>query len=283
MLDLDQVESQFRATVKVRPALERPAVEHVVVVSDATSRASRTLLDEYQKFLKPLGSEIRWTILPSKETKTVGRMLEAVEAARPDLVVAARHLFEDDVDLPFSLGTHADMLTQAIQTPVLLTPHPRSASFPKALEPLSRVLVVTDHIVGDDRLVSWGLRFAEAGGELCLAHIEDDAVFGRYIDAISKIPDLDTEFAKTAIDERLLGEARIYMEDIASQLGEKYPEVTVKQVVERGHTVTDHSRIVSDQGVDLVVMNTKDDSQQAMHGVAYSLAVELVHIPLLLL
>ncbi|MEO1234235.1 MAG: universal stress protein [Myxococcota bacterium] len=283
MLDLDQVESQFRATVKVRPALARPSVEHVVVVSDATTQTSTALLEDYQAFLAPLGEGVRWTILPSDETKTVGTMLEAVQSARPDLVVAARHLFEDDVDLPYSLGTHADMLTQAIRTPVLLTPHPRSASFPKAIEPLEKVLVVTDHIVGDDRLVSWGLRLAEKGGNLCLAHVEDDAVFRRYIEAISKIPDLDTGFAERAIDARLLGDARIYMDDIAAELAEKYPEVTVAKIVERGHTVTDHTRLVKEQGVDLVVMNTKDDSQQAMHGVAYSLAVELVHIPLLLL
>ena len=35
--------------------------------------------------------------------------------------------------------------------------------------------------------------------------------------------------------------------------------------------------------VDLLVMNTKDEDQLAMHGLAYPLAVELRQIPLLML
>ena len=35
--------------------------------------------------------------------------------------------------------------------------------------------------------------------------------------------------------------------------------------------------------VDLLVLNTKDDDQLAMHGLAYPLAIELREIPLLLL
>ena len=34
---------------------------------------------------------------------------------------------------------------------------------------------------------------------------------------------------------------------------------------------------------DLLVMNTKDDEQMAMHGLAYPLAIEVRSIPLLLL
>lgn len=283
MLDLDQVESQFRATVTVKPELKRPEIRTVVVASDTTEAGAEPLLEVVRGFLLAADEEIEWRILSGDDTRNVSQMVETVTAARPDLVVAPRHMFEDEVDLPHSLGTHADMLTQAIAPPVLLIPHPRSPNFPRATEPLEKVLVVTDHIVGDDRLVSWALRFVEQQGHLHLAHIEDDLVFERYIEAISKIPDLDTEIATNKIEARLLGEARRYIEDIASELARTHPEVTIEAVVERGHTVQDHARLVRDGGVGLVVMNTKDDTQQAMHGVAYSLAVELVHIPLLML
>ena len=41
--------------------------------------------------------------------------------------------------------------------------------------------------------------------------------------------------------------------------------------------------IIAEHNVSLLVMNTKDDEQLAMHGVAYPLAVELRETPLLLL
>ena len=42
-------------------------------------------------------------------------------------------------------------------------------------------------------------------------------------------------------------------------------------------------RLIEQHQVDLLVLNTQDENQLAMHGVAYALAVELRHIPLLML
>ena len=47
--------------------------------------------------------------------------------------------------------------------------------------------------------------------------------------------------------------------------------------------VADYKRLAAARDVDLLVMNTKDSGQLAMHGLAYELAVELNDIPLLLL
>jgi hypothetical protein len=41
--------------------------------------------------------------------------------------------------------------------------------------------------------------------------------------------------------------------------------------------------LVSQHRVDLIVMNTKDDDQLAMHGLAYPLAVELRGVAILML
>lgn len=276
------MESQFRAAVKVQPAPARPEVKRIALVSDATEAGAETLLETVRGLLPHLaGAE--WVSLGGEEARSVGHMIERVEQVAPQLVIAPRHLFEDEVDLPHSLGTHADMLTQSISPPVLLLPHPRSPSFPKAADPIQSALVITDHIVGDDRLVGWGLFAVEGGGRLVLAHIEDDLVLERYLEAISKIPGLDTEIAKAGLEKRLLSDARDYLKRLETGLAKTHPSVKVEPVVERGHSVIDHVRIVREERVDLVVMNTKDDAQQAMHGLAYSLSVELVDVPLLLL
>ena len=285
MLDLDQVESQFRATLKVKPVFILPEVKRIAVVTDAPADGAEAVIAKYKTLLAPMAQkdEFEWMLCAGDEAKRVSAMVNMVNEVKPELIVVARHLFEEDVDLAHSLGTHVDTLTQAVDTPVLLTPHPRSPSFEKATQSIGRILVVTDHIVGDSRLVSWGLRLAQHGGMLKLAHVEDDAVFVRYLEAISRIPDIDTAIAESQLKARLLDDARTYLVEVQEQLSVSHPKVEVTHDVILGHTIQDYVRLIREEQLDIVVMNTKDDTQQAMHGAAYSLSVELVQMPLLLL
>ena len=57
----------------------------------------------------------------------------------------------------------------------------------------------------------------------------------------------------------------------------------MREVVTLGHHLDEYKRLVIEHDVDLLVMNTKDDDQMAMHGLAYPLAVELRGVPMLLL
>ena len=74
-----------------------------------------------------------------------------------------------------------------------------------------------------------------------------------------------------------------YVESCRSELARVRPDVTVESVVRLGHRVADFRRLVDEQAVDLVVFNTKDETQIAMHGMAYSIAVEFRDVPLLML
>ncbi|MCB9651581.1 MAG: universal stress protein [Deltaproteobacteria bacterium] len=282
MLDFDVIESQFRAAVRVMPKLVRPSVRRVLVVTDLEPEPAAGLGAQVQGFLRVLdGAE--YVTLARGDYYGIRGLLGKLEAERPDLIVTFRSLFEAEKDLPHTLGSYVDMLTQATTTPVLLLPSPTRPNFEAALTNTDRVMVLTDHLVGQDALVSWGLRLVESGGCLQLVHIEDDRVFARYLDAISKIPGLDTELAETAIEARLLSEAKDYAEAVQDILQKEHPEVQLKTLIRRGHTVRDVRAIAEDEACDVVVMNTKDQDQLAMAGKAYSLAVELLDKPLLLL
>ena len=50
-----------------------------------------------------------------------------------------------------------------------------------------------------------------------------------------------------------------------------------------GHRIAEYRRLITEHKVDLLVMNTRDDDQLAMHGLAYPLAISLRETPLLLL
>ena len=49
-----------------------------------------------------------------------------------------------------------------------------------------------------------------------------------------------------------------------------------------GHKLKTYVSIVGEKEVELVVIQGKDDDQIAMHGLSYPLAVELNHLPLLI-
>lgn len=283
MLDIDQIESQFRASVKERPVFDRPQVKKILIVTDLDESESGPVVDRLRKFLSILDDEEEayWETVTGDRYGSVRELLGLCERSKADLIVTYRHLQERE-DLPYSLGTYCDMLTQVMTTPILLVPKPSHAAF-GALENTDRVMVMTDRIVGDRSLVNWGLRLCEMGGRLVLAHVEDDAAFHRYVQVISKIPGIDTDFAESAIEKKLLKEARDFMADVAEGVKKIRPKVEVQSEVRMGHAVKHFKSLVEEHEVDVLVVNTKDEEQLAMHGVAYSLGVELVDRPLLML
>ena len=144
-------------------------------------------------------------------------------------------------------------------------------------------MAITDHLTGDSSLVRHAVAFTEPGGTLFLTHVEDDQVFARYIDVISKIPSIDTDSAEATLRAQLLKEPREYIDSCREVLKAAGVERTVEAVVTMGHRLSEYRRLVTEHEADLLVMHTKDKDQLAMHGMAYPLAVELREIPLLLI
>ena len=60
-------------------------------------------------------------------------------------------------------------------------------------------------------------------------------------------------------------------------------QAEIRSIVTMGERIEEYRRLVEDHRVDLLVLNTMDAGQLAMHGKAYALAVALRGIPLLLL
>ncbi len=108
-------------------------------------------------------------------------------------------------------------------------------------------------------------------------------VFDRYIDVISKISEIETDIARELIMRRLLKEPRDFIAMCAETLASQDPAVRVETIVAVGHHLREHASLIEEHKVDLLILNAKDDDQLAMHGLAYPLAVQLRHIPLLML
>ncbi len=284
MLKLDEFASVFKSASKQRFEAQDLPLRRVLVVTDLSAEETRLFTRDVKEFLRAIGDEVEYIELPGDAFDNVGDTLERVEADKPDLIVMYRNVKGRAKHFPFSLGSHVDVLTQATSTPVLLVPLPDEAGrMSSQCVNTDRVMVLTDHLTGSDTLVSFGARLTQPKGTLFLAHLEDDVDFSRYMEIISKIPSIDTDEAEVDIRTQLLKEPNDYVQSCKDALSDTRPDLIIESAVLMGHRIVDCQTLVEKNDIDLLVMNTKDEDQLAMHGLAYPLTVELRETPLLLL
>ena len=286
MTIVDQFESVFRSAARTVFQAEPVEIESVLVISDGDGSAAEEFAARSRSFLEILDQRenLRWTTVSGSEYGTVPDLLDRVETERPGLICTHRHLHSESWRWPYTLGEYLDVLTQATTTPVLVIPHPERPEFQQLAGRRPRsVMAMTDHLTGDHRLVNYAAHVTHPGGRLLLGHVEDDVIFERYMEAISKISTINTDVARKEIKARLLKDPEDYVDSCREGLARVWPELTVEAMVTSGHHIRAYRHLVEEHKVDLLVMNTKDEDQLAMHGLAYSLAIELRAIPLLLL
>lgn len=286
MPNLDRFESMFRAASRELFRYDPTRIESVLVLTDRDEAGSRAFGESVRGFLSVLtgGDEPSWRDVHGSEFSTAGELLDLVHAQAPSLICTYRNLHSGAWRWPYSLGTHLDVLTQHTHVPVMVLPHPdaeRAAGH--AMKDTNTVMAITDHLSGDARLVNFGLRFTDRGGTLWLTHVEDQHAFDRYIEVIAEIPEIDTETSRALLHDRLLKGPSEYIESCATVVRDEGLPVTIEHVVRFGRRLSEYRSLIEEHEVDLLVLNTKEEDQLAMHGMAYELAVELRQIPLLML
>ncbi len=286
MTKVDQFESVVRSAARTVFEPQVIEIDSVLIVCDGNGPDAEEFAARSRSFLGVLDERenLRWVTVPGSEFRTVPELLDRVEKEHPGLICTHRHLHSESWRWPYTLGEYVDVLTQATTTPVLVIPHPERPEFQQlAGRRPEAVMAMTNHLTGDNRLVNFAAHFTQPGGRLLLGHVEDDAIFERYMEAISKISTINTDVAREEIMARLLKDPEDYIDSCRKGLARSAPDLTVEAIVTSGHHARAHQRLVEEHEVDLLVMNTKDEDQLAMHGLAYSLAIELRAIPLLML
>ncbi|MEZ4464231.1 MAG: hypothetical protein R3F60_06295 [bacterium] len=281
MSRLDQFESVFRAAAKPVYRHEARVFSHALIVTDLPAEQAAAFGERVQSFLKGING-MRFTVVDASRAPTVGDLLALMDAERPDLVCAYRNLHSSGWRWPYTLGDHVVVLTQVTEVPVLLLPRPEAeARFEDG--GTDRVMAMTDHLAGDAGLVRAAASLTSPGGTLFLTHVEDEAVFDRYMGLIGKLPAVDTEVAREGLLGRMLREPADYIESVRAALAAAQVPIRVEAEVTMGHHLSVYRQLITRHAIDLLVLNTKDADQLAMHGLAYPLAVELRDVPMLLL
>ena len=286
MSTVDQFESVFKAAAKTTYMHETPSLGKVLLVTDMDESDGALYLNSVRQYFEKtlLPDETNWEVLSKNEFQTVKDLLGKVEEHRPDILITYRNLRSESWRWPYSLGEHLDVLTQVTTTPVLVLPHPDRDD---ASEFLSKspenVMAVSGHMCGEGTLIKYASAFTPKGGKLLLSHIEDKVTLDRYLDAIEKIPDIDSEVARETLLARLLNDAKDFSESAREGLKHAGLDISVECMAQLGSRLEDYRKLIEEGQVDLLVMHAKEDDQLAMHGMAHPLAVELRSVPVLLL
>ena len=280
---IDEFESMFRRADKQQFSYVDVPIESVTLVSDGTREQAESALTDLRRFIHVLDAVENRRIIVGDDYQTVAGLLALIDQQQTDLVVTHRHLQESSLVPQHSLGVYLDVLTQITSIPVLVMPGTSINPVPVAARDCDRVMVVADHISGDNRLINYAAAMCRDGGTMWLCHVEDDLVFERYMQAISRIPEIDSDDARNLIENQLLKEASDFIDECSKVIQAEGPNISIEPYVGRGHHLRDYRQMIQDYDIDLLVLNTKDDDQLAMHGRAYSLSVELVDVSMLLL
>ena len=280
---IDEFESLFRRAEREPFAYAEVPLKRATLVTDGTRESGEAVVTELREFAPMLGTVDEWRFLTGNDYANVADLLRRIDDEQTDLLVTWRHLKEEAMLPQHTLGVYLDVMTQVTRIPVLVLPG--TALQPKKLggRTCNRVMVVTDHISGDNRLINYGVRLCASGGTIWLSHIEDDAVYQRYVSAIGRIPEIETEQAARLIEQQLLKDASDFIDTCITRLRADGPDVLYKPIVTRGHHLTQYRKLIEEHDTDLLVANTKDEDQLAMHGITYSLSVELLDVAMLLL
>jgi len=280
---IDEFESMFKRAQREPFTYADVPIHSIALVTDGNRADAQSLSESLATFLPSLPLTDDPRLICADDYANVGQLLEQINQQQTDLIVTYRHLQEESLVPQHSLGVYVDVLTQATSIPVLLLPG--TAAHPISLtgKNCQRVMMVTDHISGDNRLINYGVRMCVAGGTVWLCHVEDDLAFERYMNAIERIPEIESDQARRLIDEQLLKDASDFIQTCIEELRARGPNISYHSGVSRGHHLKEYRKLVDDHEIDLLVANTKDEDQLAMHGITYSLSVQLLDVAMLLL
>ncbi len=286
MTKVDQFESVFRSAVKDVFEFRKPKLENMFVVTDLPDSSAMEYVKLVKKFIRTMQAEnnTQWEYLNGNNFTTTQDLLTAVSNAKPDLILTYRNLHSRAWKYPYSLGEHLDVLINTTDVPVMVLPNPNAdVGLDHAMKNTNVVMAMTDRLSNDHDLVNYAVNFTQENGRLYLVHIEDAETFAHYIQMISKIESIDTEEAEEKIHAQLLKEPRHFIHTVQQKLATLGVPIKIEPIVDFGHHLTEFRHYIAEYKVDLLVLNTKDKQQMAMHGLAYPLAVELINIPLLLI
>ena len=101
--------------------------------------------------------------------------------------------------------------------------------------------------------------------------------------AIERIPELNTETARTTLKRELMQEAQRFLDHCQLTLEQYRPDVTVQHSVEMAPVQHGYLTWITQTQPELIVLDMLDATKALNRGIADALAMQLTDLPFLLL
>jgi hypothetical protein len=178
-------------------------------------------------------------------------------------------------------GGLVQSLIQHHATPILVLPNQLNEV--RVLSDVKTVAAVVDQPLNNHDLVNWASTFCASGATLCLHHIEAEDQFERIMKAIERIPELNTDTARTTLKRGLMQEAQSFLDHCQLTLQQYRPDLTVQHSVEMARVQHGYLNWVTQTQPDLIVLDTLDATKALNRGIADALSLQFTDLPFLLL
>ena len=142
--------------------------------------------------------------------------------------------------------------------------------------------IFSDHFSNSDELINWSAEFVSNSGALWLTHVESEVDFERYMQAIARIPELDTETARTTLCRELLHESMSYIQNCKQQLAKTNPALAVELLACMGQPLHTYRQWLCSDKHELLVIPALAEDRFAQRALTGQLASEYPHIALLI-
>jgi len=263
---LDIFESVFKRSVKQQYGYEHFKLGKILIIGNSDH------LDKLTTFISKYSTECH--SFEYNSNFNWSKLKSYIEKGQPDLILIQRQLGIYNKDLTFSVGPILESITQQSKVPVLVLPH----EFEELK--IETIGIGFDHQIDNSYLVNKGLLMRKYIKNLELIHVEDQTMFNYYLDAISKIPGINTEYAETNIKETILNLSGDFFRDVASKLENDNIKVGIH--CQLGETVQCYHELIKNRNIDLLVFEAEDESKMAMHSLGHSLTIQFPKVATLL-
>ena len=282
MLTVDGFESAFRSADKKRFHYNKPKDERVLVITDLSGDELSNYVEAAQELMAPTAAT-EWDVHGIDSWSGVEGVVKMIEESEADIICTYRNMRSDAWRWSYSLGVYLNAMNRITKRPVMVTPNPHfdpTLAWRKCQS--DSIMVATDHLTGDDVLTNWGLTFTRPSGTLHLTHLEHAQAFERFIGAVAKTPDIDTDVARSTLLSQLLKEPKDYIASVADVMAELKMDIRVEEHVMFGKGVPEYRQAIVDLEVDVAIFPALEEERVGLNGIAYSLAVELTNIPVVM-
>ena len=218
------------------------------------------------EWIKPIFPEAEIDVFTGSNDTSWETLKSRIDETNADLIVSERLLFENHKDFDHSLGVYIEAVSQTFSTPLLIVGERTPTT--------GNVIVGFETAVFDTDIINKAMSFCDE--KLILAHIIDKGIYDQFSYALDRVPDL----VYSDFEEEIKNQLNQYVFNLSKGVNKALSDIdnslhsNVISYSNIGVVSREFKDLIEKYKPSLLAFQSKDETQLAMHGLGYAMAVE---------